>query len=69
MVAFGSGHDLVLRAEADGVGGVPGTAGGRLLLGPGYHVPAALGGAAASAGWDRNFRASEVEVYQVRYTL
>ncbi len=64
QVGFGPGHDLVLRPDAAGPG-----AGGRLLLGQAYHVPASFGGAAAAAGWDLTFRAAEVEVFQIRVII
>ena len=69
MVAFGASHDLVVRSEADGIGGAVGSASGRLFLGQAYYVPAAFGGAAASAGWDHDFRVSEIEVYHVRHVF
>ena len=69
MVAFGAGHDLVLLQEADGIDGTMGTACGNIHLGHAYHIPVEFGGASVTAGWERRFRASEVEVFQLRYTV
>jgi hypothetical protein len=68
MAAFGAGHDLILHQEADAVDETSTTAVGRVHLGQSYQIPPAFGGAAAKAGWERAFRASEVEVFQVRHS-